>query len=89
MQLHLAIIAIILYIYTQGTLLRKIKNKASLPSQPGPIYPIFREWITKNSTGVSLLQSTTWPRIYSVFAGKQRISTMLTQCRPLTHDIKE
>jgi hypothetical protein len=42
----------ILYIYTQGTLLRKIKNRASITLQPGPTCPIFGEWTTKDSTGV-------------------------------------
>jgi hypothetical protein len=41
----------------------KIRNRASLPSQPGPTYPIFGEWTIKDSTGVSLLRSTTWPGI--------------------------
>jgi hypothetical protein len=68
------------YIYTQGTLLRKIKNRARLPSQLGPTCPIFREWTTKDSMRVLLLRWTIWLGILGAFTGKQRLSSMLTRC---------
>jgi hypothetical protein len=53
-----------IYIYTQEILLRKIRNRAILlPWQIGPTIPIFEEWTTKDSTGMSHPRSFTKPRI--------------------------